>query len=121
MCPVKIPLPKLMRHWREREFAEKLNPPVYRAGIDPAIGVPADRGVDRTMVHARRAANATKHVLELAAEECAAAVVEQHDMILLRPVEILRPPRAGRYRRIGRELLASGRARQEAQQGCRVL
>src|SRR5438132_1034703 len=33
VCPVKIPLPKLMRHWREREFAEKLNPPVYRAGL----------------------------------------------------------------------------------------
>jgi L-lactate dehydrogenase complex protein LldF len=33
VCPVKIPLPKLMRHWREREFAEKLNPPIYRAGL----------------------------------------------------------------------------------------
>jgi L-lactate dehydrogenase complex protein LldF len=33
VCPVKIPLPKLMRHWRERQFTEKLNPPVYRAGL----------------------------------------------------------------------------------------
>jgi L-lactate dehydrogenase complex protein LldF len=33
VCPVKIPLPKMMRHWREREFAEKLNPPVWRAGL----------------------------------------------------------------------------------------
>jgi len=33
VCPVKIPLPKLMRHWREREFAEKINPPIYRAGL----------------------------------------------------------------------------------------
>jgi L-lactate dehydrogenase complex protein LldF len=33
VCPVKIPLPKMMRHWREREFAERLNPPVYRAGL----------------------------------------------------------------------------------------
>ncbi len=33
VCPVKIPLPKLMRHWREREFAEKLNPPIHRAGL----------------------------------------------------------------------------------------
>ena len=33
VCPVKIPLPKMMRHWREREFAEKLNPPAYRAGL----------------------------------------------------------------------------------------
>jgi L-lactate dehydrogenase complex protein LldF len=33
VCPVKIPLPKMMRHWREREFAAKLNPPVWRAGL----------------------------------------------------------------------------------------
>ena len=33
VCPVKIPLPKMMRHWREREFLEKLNPPVWRAGL----------------------------------------------------------------------------------------
>jgi L-lactate dehydrogenase complex protein LldF len=33
VCPVKIPLPKMMRHWREREFAAKLNPPAYRTGL----------------------------------------------------------------------------------------
>jgi L-lactate dehydrogenase complex protein LldF len=33
VCPVKIPLPKMMRHWREREFAQKLNPPYYRTGL----------------------------------------------------------------------------------------
>src|SRR6266849_2114624 len=33
VCPVKIPLPKMMRYWREREFAEKLNPPAHRAGL----------------------------------------------------------------------------------------
>jgi len=33
VCPVKIPLPKMMRHWREREFAARLNPPVWRAGF----------------------------------------------------------------------------------------
>jgi L-lactate dehydrogenase complex protein LldF len=33
VCPVKIPLPKLMRHWREREFAKKLSPPAYRTGL----------------------------------------------------------------------------------------
>jgi len=31
VCPVKIPLPKMMRHWREREFAQRLSPPVYRS------------------------------------------------------------------------------------------
>jgi L-lactate dehydrogenase complex protein LldF len=33
VCPVKIPLPKMMRHWREREHAAKLSPPVFRSGL----------------------------------------------------------------------------------------
>jgi len=33
VCPMKIPLPKMMRHWREREFAQKLSPAPYRVGL----------------------------------------------------------------------------------------
>jgi L-lactate dehydrogenase complex protein LldF len=33
VCPMKIPLPKMMRHWREREFERHLQPNVYRAGL----------------------------------------------------------------------------------------
>ena len=33
VCPMKIPLPKMMRHWREREFERKLQPSSYRAGL----------------------------------------------------------------------------------------
>ena len=33
VCPVRIPLPSLMRHWREREFTERLSPPRYRQGL----------------------------------------------------------------------------------------
>jgi L-lactate dehydrogenase complex protein LldF len=33
VCPVKIPLPKMMRHWREREFAAKQAPAAYRYGL----------------------------------------------------------------------------------------
>jgi L-lactate dehydrogenase complex protein LldF len=33
VCPVKIPLPRMMRHWREREFAARLNPPTTRWGM----------------------------------------------------------------------------------------
>ena len=33
VCPMKIPLPKMMRHWREREYAQKLSPAPYRAGL----------------------------------------------------------------------------------------
>ena len=33
VCPVKIPLPKLMRHWREREFERHLTPATVRANL----------------------------------------------------------------------------------------
>lgn len=33
VCPMKIPLPKLMRHWREAEFEQGLTPTRYRYGL----------------------------------------------------------------------------------------
>jgi len=33
VCPVRIPLPKLMRHWREREFERHLSPASVRSGL----------------------------------------------------------------------------------------
>jgi L-lactate dehydrogenase complex protein LldF len=33
VCPVKIPLPNLMRHWREREFERHLQPQAMRYGL----------------------------------------------------------------------------------------
>lgn len=33
VCPVRIPLPNLMRHWREREFERHLSPATVRAGL----------------------------------------------------------------------------------------
>jgi len=33
VCPMKIPLPKMMRHWREREFERRLNPAAQRFGL----------------------------------------------------------------------------------------
>ena len=33
VCPVRIPLPKLMRHWRQREFESHLTPKFARYGI----------------------------------------------------------------------------------------
>jgi L-lactate dehydrogenase complex protein LldF len=32
-CPVRIPLPKMMRHWREREFERHLTPSTVRYGL----------------------------------------------------------------------------------------
>ena len=33
VCPVRIPLPKMMRHWREKEFEQNLTPKTVRFGI----------------------------------------------------------------------------------------
>lgn len=33
VCPMKIPLPKMMRHYREREWQKHLSPPAARIGI----------------------------------------------------------------------------------------
>ncbi|MCW3473613.1 LutB/LldF family L-lactate oxidation iron-sulfur protein [Limobrevibacterium gyesilva] len=33
VCPVKIPLPMLMRHWREREFERHLTPKAVRSNL----------------------------------------------------------------------------------------
>ncbi|HST75679.1 MAG TPA: lactate utilization protein B [Acetobacteraceae bacterium] len=33
VCPVKIPLPKMMRHWREREFERHLTPSTMRSNL----------------------------------------------------------------------------------------
>ncbi|MBV8472531.1 MAG: lactate utilization protein, partial [Hyphomicrobiales bacterium] len=33
VCPMRIPLPKMMRHWREREFERHLSPATVRSGL----------------------------------------------------------------------------------------
>ena len=33
VCPVRIPLPKMLRHWREREFERNLTPTTFRWGV----------------------------------------------------------------------------------------
>ncbi|HMB76427.1 MAG TPA: LutB/LldF family L-lactate oxidation iron-sulfur protein [Kiloniellaceae bacterium] len=33
VCPMRIPLPKMMRHWREQEFARHLTPTAQRWGL----------------------------------------------------------------------------------------
>lgn len=33
VCPMRIPLPKMMRHWREREFERNLSPAAARNGL----------------------------------------------------------------------------------------
>lgn len=33
VCPMRIPLPKMMRHWREKEYEAALSPPAVRHGL----------------------------------------------------------------------------------------
>ena len=33
VCPMRIPLPRMMRNWREREFERHLTPPTVRTGL----------------------------------------------------------------------------------------
>ena len=33
VCPVRIPLPRMMRTWREREFERHLSPATVRSGL----------------------------------------------------------------------------------------
>jgi L-lactate dehydrogenase complex protein LldF len=33
VCPMRIPLPRMMRHWREREFERHLTPRAFRSGL----------------------------------------------------------------------------------------
>ena len=33
VCPMRIPLPKMMRHWREKEFEKRLTPGAARQGL----------------------------------------------------------------------------------------
>ncbi len=72
----------------------------HRAGIDPAIGVSANRMINRAMVHAGTAANAAQHVLKFGANHARSAIVEQDNMKLFRTVWILLAAGAGGKRRI---------------------
>ena len=44
VCPMRIPLPKMMRHWREREFERHLSPATYRYGLGSGRSSPGGRG-----------------------------------------------------------------------------
>ena len=61
----------------------------HRPRIDPAIRMAADRVVNRAVVEAGTAANTPQHVLKLGADHFTSLVVEQHHVILVRPVQIV--------------------------------
>jgi hypothetical protein len=83
--------------------------------------MPADRAIDRAVVHACTAADAAQHVLELGAEHLGAAIVQQHHVIGLRPVGIALAARPGREGGVHRHVLPGRRPRQHAQDGADVI
>jgi L-lactate dehydrogenase complex protein LldF len=55
VCPVRIPLPKLMRHWREREFERHLQPAAIRSNLGIWAWVAQRPGLYRTATRAAAA------------------------------------------------------------------
>ena len=89
-----------------------------RAGVDRAVGVAADPLVDRADVQAGRAADAAQRLpADLVGQRAGAAVVEQHDVHLLRPVAGRDP---GPGRGVGVHPLAGRGARQQLQEHVEV-
>ena len=66
----------------------------------------ADRAIDRAMVEAGAAADAAEHVLEIAAEHLAPPVVEQDDVVGVRPVWVAFAGRSRGEGGVGGDLLA---------------
>ncbi|MDF2974733.1 MAG: hypothetical protein K0R61_5183 [Microvirga sp.] len=93
----------------------------HGAGIDPAVSMPADRVIDRAMIHAGAAADAAQHLLEGRAEHGGAAVVEDDDVIVLRPVRIRAAAGAGGEGGVDRQFLTCRRAGEHAQQLAHIL
>ena len=53
VCPVRIPLPGLMRHWREREFERHLTPKAVRQGL-AAVELPGPPAAPLSPPHRTR-------------------------------------------------------------------
>ena len=64
------------------------------AAVHPAVGVAADLAVHGAHVEAGAAADARQDLLQLGAEDVAAAVVEDHDVQLVGPVGLALAARA---------------------------
>ena len=89
-----------------------------RPRVDRAVRVPARARVDRADVEARAAADAVQSLpAHLVGEHARAAVVEQHDVQLLRPVAV---GDAGPERRVRVHALAGRGARQQLQEHLEV-
>ena len=73
------------------------------------------------MVHAGGAADAVEHLLEVRPEHRRAAIVDQHDVIGGRSIEIGRAAWAGGEGGVDRDILPGGAAGEQAQEGGAIL
>ena len=92
----------------------------HRPRIDRTVGMAADMFVDDAVVHARATANAAQHLFHAFREHPCAAVVDQNDVIFLRPVGILVPFRPIVERNVLGYFPARCRTGQQSQQWNRV-
>ena len=92
-----------------------------RAGVDPAIGVAADRLINWAGIQAGPAANTHQRFGILAAHNLRAAIVEQHQVELLGAVALARAGRAADDTGVDAELLAGGRAGQHLQHHAEII
>src|SRR5262245_44014764 len=76
--------------------------------VDAAVGVPAHAAIDRAGVETRPTTDALEALAERRRENSRAAVVEQHEMELLGPVELSFAARAGDERGVDRDVLTAG-------------
>ena len=97
-------------HVRGDDFAD-------RAWVHLAIGMAADAGIDRAMVHAGAAANAVQGLTQFTVgERLAATVIEQHQVHFLRAIQFIGLAWAGDHVDVRGDGDAQRRAGQQRQQ-----
>lgn len=91
-----------------------------RPGIDPSISMSTDRAINRAMVHAGATPDAAQHLAEFRAEQFRAPVVEQHNMVGFRPIDVAGPAWSGGKSCVCGALLAGRRAGEKTQDAGQV-
>src|SRR5271156_642685 len=93
-----------------------------RSRIDRAIRVSSDAPVDRAYVEACAASDTVQRLAQdRVGQHRAAAVIENHDVHLARPVEVALAPWSGDETGVGRQLLPGCSAREDFQKVAQVV
>ena len=93
-----------------------------RARVHPGIIVPANLAIHRTMIQACPATDAIQRLaLAFVGQHFGAAVVEQDQIELVRPINFARPPGTAHERRVNGHRLSRGAAPQDGQENRQIL